>query len=103
MNFQESTTILNACAKKKKKKNLETYWKHHVSSLIQDLIRVADSISYDDNCYAKWKWSISVNVLVGIKIENIKKNSSFQVLCGWDSLLYGPLTVSYFDVKLIFF
>ena len=26
MNFQESTTILNACTKK----NLETYWMHHV-------------------------------------------------------------------------
>ena len=30
VNFQESTTILNAC----KKKNLETYWKYYVDGTL---------------------------------------------------------------------
>ena len=34
MNFQESTTILNACIKK----SLETYWMHHIDLCLQTLL-----------------------------------------------------------------
>ena len=38
VNFQESTTTLNAYTKKKKKKSLETYWMHHVTKGLENTL-----------------------------------------------------------------
>ena len=58
LNFQVSTTIFNTCTKKKKK-NLETYWIHHVnySCTLPSIIQYTPWRCPWCNCYRRRKWT----------------------------------------------